>query len=777
MNTINANNGRHVMLLPAATLLASLVAAPAFAQDDDDPDAQQNRIEEIIVTGTAGGAEIRKFDASFAITTMDDADINEYSPQSTADLLKLVPGVWSESSGGVSGANVFVRGFPGGGDAPFYTLQVNGAPIFPPPTLSFLENTTLFRVDETVQRVEALRGGPNPVFSNGQPGLTTNMILRQGTEDTQGLVKYTTSDYELRRFDGYMSGELADEFYYMVGGYIASSPGIRDAGFNAREGNQFTINLTKDLDNGSINVFHRQTDDSGQWYLPSPLNVPGVDASYSQIGTLNRQRRILFANDSGDPAFPDPKDSTLDLGEGRGWDGFMSGGSISIEIADNWQLTNRFSITKGDADTLGLVPDGGAVNVGDLLADPAIDTLAVVTGPITGSVTGRDIANSEYIQRWGAWVVRKDIEAFTNDLSFEYAWDRGTATFGFYSANASSDEFWSLGNHKYEVVQQGGEVVTGIACNEADVDSCNWNYDIDAVGDATTTALYAATTIDLTDRFRVDVGVRAENHKVNYTVDEGLDGQVTMTVDNFDESEFSWTASANYLFTDTIGAFARINQGSKMPYFDDFRDNRDAFASGNKLIQDVQQFEVGAKWVTDYLSVYATGFYTEVDPSFFVALTGTAATIQTQESTGVELDAIWETDIGFSVSLNATIQQAEIVSGPNDGNDTQRQPGWQMRLTPRWAFEMGNMSGIVYGTISAVDDRWNEPENVTNLEGYEKLDLGVLLRVNERFILQLAADNVTDEQALTEGDPRNITAPNGRFIMPRTVEFSVGYEF
>ena len=771
--TTNASTWRRFGL--ASVFLSALaVSSPALAQNTGDEGEYEETIEEIITTGTAGGAEIRKFDASFAITTMTDSDINEYSPQSTADLLKLVPGVWSESSGGVSGANVFVRGFPGGGDAPFFTLQVNGAPIYAPPTLSFLENTTLFRVDETVLRVEALRGGPNPVFSNGQPGLTTNFILREGSEDTEGLVKYTTSDYDLSRFDGYLSGELADEFYYMIGGYIESSPGIRDAGFNAREGHQFTINLTKDLDNGTINIFHRQTDDHGQWYLPSPLEVPGVDAEYSQIGTLNRQRSIMFGANNDE--------KTLDLGDGRGWDGSMTAGSITLDIMDNWVLTNRFGYTDGNADTLGLVPDGSAVNVGALIADPTLDTSAVVTGPITGSVTGRAIADSEFIQRWGAWEVRKDIDSFTNDLSLEYTFDRGTATFGFYSADSSSDDLWSLGNHKYEVVQSGGEVVTGIECNDdPTIDSCNWNYDIDSTGDANTTAIYAATTFFATDQWTIDVGVRAENHEVNYTVDEGLDGQVTLAVD-YDESEVSWTAAANYQFNDEMGMFGRVNSGSKMPYFDDFRDNRDAFNAGNDMIQEVDQYELGFKWVTDYISLYATGFYTEVDPTFFVALAGAGGVIQTQESTGIEVDAIWVTDGGFSLSLNSTIQDTEIKSGPNDGNSTARQPDWQLRLTPRYEFETGDIEGTVYGTLTMVDDRFSEPANQVTLDGYEKLDLGILLRINERFLVQLSADNVTDEEELTEGDPRASlvgSAPdaNGRYIMPRTFQFSVGYEF
>lgn len=764
--------GETIRLIVPLTLAASLVPVVAVnAQGNEDA-----AIEEIIVTGTAGGAELRKFDASFAITTVSDSDITQYQPDSTADLLKLVPGVWAESSGGVSGANVFVRGFPGGGDAPFLTVQVNGAPIYPPSTLSFLENTTLFRLDETVLRMEALRGGPNPVFSNGQPGLTTNFILREGSEETEGVVKYTTSDYDLRRFDGYISGEIGDQLYYMVGGYISSSPGMRDASFNSDEGQQFTINLTKDFDKGSVNVFHRNTDDHGTWYLPVALNVPGVDNATNQMGTLNRQREIQFG--------PDGETRELDLGEGRGWDGAITGGSVNFEIADTWQLTDRFSYTGGDANTYGLVPDGGAVQLGALIADPSLDTRAVLdpgiiagTASMTGSVSGRTIANSEYIQQFGAWQVLKNIEAFTNDLSFQKSWDTGNLTIGYYAANSSVDEFWSLGNSRYEVVQAGGEVVTGVACNDPSVDSCGFNYDINATGDATTNAFYAASTVDLMDRLTVDVGVRVENHKVSYSVDEGLDGQVTKFAD-FDKTKTSWTAAANFLFTDTISGFARINNGYRMPYFDEFRDFYGQYTSGNDLIQSVNQYELGFKWVTDSLSIYATGFLTDVDPVGFVTLGGaTPPTISTQESMGVELDGVWAPEGGFLLTLNATLQETEIKNGPDAGNETPRQPNWQLRLTPSYTFDSGTLETSIYGTISAVGDRWGEPANVNKLPGYEKIDLGVQVRINEAFTVQLAADNVTDEAALTESDPRTIAAPNGRYIMPRTLTLSVGYEF
>ncbi|NUM77251.1 TonB-dependent receptor, partial [candidate division KSB1 bacterium] len=84
-------------------------------------------MDAIVVTGTPGGSGMSKREASFAITTMEVAEIRQFSPSSTANLMELIPGVWSESSGGVAGANIDVRGLPGGGDAPFVTMSINGA--------------------------------------------------------------------------------------------------------------------------------------------------------------------------------------------------------------------------------------------------------------------------------------------------------------------------------------------------------------------------------------------------------------------------------------------------------------------------------------------------------------------------------------------------------------------------------------------------------------------------------------------------------------------------
>ena len=104
-------------------------------------------------------------------------------------------------------------------------------------------------------------------------------------------------------------------------------------------------------------------------------------------------------------------------------------------------------------------------------------------------------------------------------------------------------------------------MVTGIACNDPAVDSCGGNFDIDGSGDATSNALYAATSFDIIEALRADVGVRYEKYEIDYTVDDGRDGDVDFGAST-DESEVSWTAALNYMLTDNDGRLRPHQPGS-----------------------------------------------------------------------------------------------------------------------------------------------------------------------------------------------------------------------
>jgi outer membrane receptor protein involved in Fe transport len=380
------------------------------------------------------------------------------------------------------------------------------------------------------------------------------------------------------------------------------------------------------------------------------------------------------------------------------------------------------------------------------------------------------------IQQIGRWVVLKDIEAFTNDLAVSKSWEDFDTSFGIYSASTKANDWWSIGNTAYHVLQPGGELLDGIECN-TDAQGCDWNYDISSVGDASTFALYATGTWYATTDLSIDLGLRRENHEVNYSVDEDLDGKITKALE-YDETKTSWTVGANYALNDTSGVFVRMNRGYKMPYFDDFRDNWGAYTGGNDLIKEVTQGELGYKFMNDSIQFFATAFANEVKGDTFVRLPGAPAEILTNEAYGLELDGRYNHDSGFSLSVNGTIQETEITaSANNEGNESQRQPGWQVRVTPSYGFDIGDMYATVYGTLSAVDDRFGNNENTVVLEGYEKVDVGLTLEPTESLRLQFSVDNLTDEQGITEGDPRNPDSPNGRYIMPRSMKLSVSYLF
>jgi hypothetical protein len=99
-----------------------------------------------------------------------------------------------------------------------------------------MDNSSIFRTDETIASTEAAHGGPNAVFSNGEVGVTLNFNLKKGGETTEGRVKLSATDYGSARADAVISGPLGHDLYYMIGGYVQQSPGIRDAQFKSEKG-------------------------------------------------------------------------------------------------------------------------------------------------------------------------------------------------------------------------------------------------------------------------------------------------------------------------------------------------------------------------------------------------------------------------------------------------------------------------------------------------------------------------------------------------------------
>jgi len=741
----------------ATAVAMGLASNASYAQQ-----APENQtLEELVVIGTAGGKGIDRLDVSFAVSTFSDEELEKIQPKSTADLLKSVPGIWAESSGGIAGANIDVRGLPGGGDAPFASFALNGSPLFGTNTLSFFEGSTIFRIDETIAAVEALRGGPNAVFAKGEPGATINFKLKEGSEETQGRVKYTTSDYDLQRFDAHLSGQIAEDFFYSIGGYVAESPGIRDAQFDSEEGQQFSVNLTKLFENGKINVYTRVTDDHGQWYLPISLNDPNIDeGEFSQLGNATRFRTLQVS--------PNGDTETFDLAEGRGWDGQVTGANIEFDLGNGFTFRDNVNYVSGDANTFGFVPSANAVTAGALAAQ--------IGAPVT-TQTGRVLASGDFVQTYADFIVFKELESFSNDLSISKTFGDHDVTVGFYTSNFSSDDRWFLGNPVAVENAQNGEILGN--ATGADIQAVGggngFAFGVLGSGDARDQALYIADSWQANERLRVDAGIRVENIDIDYIVDTGpgfADGTIDIN-ESFDETETALTAAVNYDFSENLGGFFRYSDGFRFPSFDNIRE-------GQNQLNDIEQFELGVKFQNDVFDVFATAFYNEND-SFSSTLGSVVSNSAFEtESLGIEIDGK-ATFGNLSFGVTATFQDAEIVDSTtvNEiGSTVLRQPDEQFRFTSEYNFSLGgDSSATVYSSAAFIGDRFGDNANTVDLPSYEKVDLGVLINLESGLFFQLHGDNITDSDGITEGDPRNPSSPNGRPILGRSVKFSVGYDF
>jgi len=736
------------------------VVTANFTLDTDIMD-----MDAVVVTGTPGGAGMRKKDASFAINTMDAVDIRRFSPSSTANLLELVPGVWSESSGGIAGANIFVRGLPSSGDAPFVTMAINGGPIYGVETLSFLEQSTIFRIDETVELTEASRGGPSAVFSNAEPGMTVNFNLKKGGETSKGRLKYETSDYNLQRLDGFLSGKVAEDLYYMAGGYVRTSPGIRSTQFNAENGKQFTMQLTKVFKHGMVNAFSRLTDDYGQWVLPMALETGNDLGTFAQLGNATRFRQLQI-NTQGDSAM-------FDFAKGRGWTGSISGVNATFDLGADWTIRDNLTYTSGDANTFGFVPQGSPILVSAL----GRDTVRTRGGEV--------LKGSDYVQNYGHWVVMKNLESMNNDLSLKKLWQGHNFTLGLYQARWSSEDFWTLGNHvPVHNVANGNLLQEDITADTVAAAGGGgpWNYGLQYAGDARVFAVYGADSWQIMPALRFDLGVRYELFDLQYTLDHGAlpDGKIDKA-ESLSGKDHAITAAVNYDLSELLGIFVRYSDSYQFPHFDMIRENKYSLdEDGNVEANGFTQYEMGVKYDSKLLSLFATGFMNSVDVfDGDVGAVRESALLNTQ-TMGVELDGALSLG-NLTLRGVGTYQKGEIKACDVDetvvGNSIWRQPDVQFRVSPSYDLAIGNSTATIYGAARMCGKRWDSRGNVFQLDGYTKIDAGAVISTQSGMSFGIHADNITDSEGLTEGDPRDPASANGRPIFGRSIKLSVAYNF
>jgi outer membrane receptor protein involved in Fe transport len=656
-----------VLALPAATAIArrlgpravalnSVAAAvagilycsgPAYAQTQAEaaPASETASLDEVVVTASATG--VKKLDASYNIVSVSAEQIKDANPKSTADILKVSPGIWPESSGGQTGANIEIAGIPGGGDAPFFTNMINGTPLYGMPSLSFMDSSSLLRLDDTVERVEVVQGGPGAVFGPGQMGATANFILKRGTADPKGSVGLTYGSEGLVRVDAFYGGPIADKWYASAGGFYRKSNGVRDPQFPADDGGQFTATLSHDLDNGSFMLWGRTLDDKNQFIVPLPLienangsfsNYPGFNPLTSSYGSKAIQN-VMLPNPAG--GF-----EGADLANGRGGNLNFFGGNYDADF-DGWKVSDKF------------IWDGGYLNTNALFSGPnprplgyylygcgvaqpagfcngatAIDAnnlgtngqgLPTSTNVNASYVGGGPVSLNQSVIQQGWWYIQKKLNNLNNDLRVsKMVFDGNTVTAGVYLTHYTDHDNWSLGNQMlmtntpnatpitlnyYSATGPAGAGIYNITSPQGIVNS-NGNYNIVEDGAGTNTAPYLSDSWKL-GPLLVDASARYEHINVRQQTCNRTNTQMgtafdlwdnavplcngTFDVEHYSKNSTTWTVGANYEIFNNMSAYIRANNGT---HFDDFDNGiRGVNPNGNFApVTTLKNYEVGFKY-------------------------------------------------------------------------------------------------------------------------------------------------------------------------------------
>jgi outer membrane receptor protein involved in Fe transport len=801
--------------LAVLTLINQAQAAgqAAPAAPDQAGAAVAAEIQQVVVTGTASARGTRKIDTAFSITTATEEQLKAASPSSTADVLKLVPGVYAEATGGQSGANIEVRGFPSGSDSPFVSVQLNGNPVYPVPVLSFFEGSSAFRLDDTIERVEVLRGGPSTIYSVGQPGATMNFILKKGDDVPERTVRLTTGTGNLRRADVFVGGKIGEGWYGTVGGFYRRTQGVRDPQFAADDGGQLTATLTRKLDGGELTVYARTTDDKNAFYTGVPLissnnghTITGFPGFDPLTGTLMSNEMRHFTIDAA-PG----KTLERDLAEGRGMKATVFGADYEQKI-DGWDVSNKANYFNGDLNTISMFTGNNPLSAAAYLA-AANATYSPGSPATSGSMTyvhGGTVDPSQQVVQAGLWSVEKKLTSFTDELrvSKELV-PNHTFTAGGYYANYKSDDVWYLGNSHLMTATPNASLINvslanGTVVSRNGVDG-NVFYAPVAAYKGSNAALFLADEWKINEQIRVDAGARRETQRLKARISNLQSADTdnnpltvynngtsmpngTFTSLNRDDSVNSFTAGGIYKLSKDASVFVRANTGHTFIYFDDMRnagtqaqlDNRNAVPTPK-----VTQYEIGYKTANQYYSAYVNAFYTNFSGiSFQQVLTNSVLySISGSHGKGVEFELAVRPTTNFQVTLSGDYQKSTYTDNAKiAGNDVQRQPNLQYRLTPSYRIPLGDNSVKLYGTFTHIGARWADQENLSYLPAYKTLDVGVLGSIGDKWEVRLSATNLTNELGLTEGNSRLAGAQssgpiNARPIFGRAVEASVMYRF
>ncbi|MBA4766167.1 MAG: TonB-dependent receptor [Porphyrobacter sp.] len=813
--------------LCAGAAVSALITTPAFAQDSAGETVEG---EEIIVTAVARGQN--RIESSVSVSAIGADEITKLNAPSSADLIRQIPGIRSEASGGEGNANIAVRGIPvSTGGARYIQLQEDGLPILEFGDIIFGNADNFLRADRSVARVEAVRGGSASTFASNAPGAVINFISKTGKQEGGAIQGSVGIDFETYRLDFDYGAPLADDLYFHVGGFYRTGEGPRDIGYNGYDGGQIKANITKEFDGGYIRFSAKYLDDKTPTILPQPVRVTGSNGSpsYQAIPGFDPRTDSLYSPFLGQAVTLDGNNNpaTFDFRDGLSVQSFAFGIESEIDVGGGWTLTNRFRFADNSGGFLSPFPAGAdsAQAVANSIGG-AGSTILFATGPNAGQVANpATIGGNGLLTNVVVFNTRlNSLDNVTNDFRVNKEFDLGGGslnfTSGFYLSRQTIDTDWLWTSHVQtvqgdgqavlvDIRNAGGQLVTqnGAVAFSASFfgNCCRRSYDVDY----STYAPFASLSFEV-GRLTLDASIRYDFGDASGTItgsDTGFgtgiasfdingDGTISTAETqtavlplgnarpvNYSFDYFSYSLGANYLVTDDLGVFARYSRGGRhtadRSLFSPAVSTTDGSLPGGDagVIATVNQLEVGAKYQSGGIGFYATGFFAKTEETN-VELAPLELFDSTFEAFGIELEGSYRTG-PFSLTAGVTWTDAEIqdaLDASTIGNTPRRQADFVYQATAQYESDLFTLGANVVGTT----DSFTQDSNQLTLPAYTQVNAFVAFRPIDRIEVGLNAQNLFNTEGFTEAEEGSIPA-NGlvraRSIAGRTVLATVRFDF
>lgn len=827
MTKIGLRTGCAVLALSIATqspAWAQTVPAPPPAASppaeapsaDSVPDAATPAPDagggDIIVTGSA--RQQRRFDVSYAVNSLSNADIQKLAPINFADLLGKLPGFAVENTGGEVQNIIRLRGLPS--DGGLVTFQQDGLPMFHENDGNFFRGDSINRFDLMTQRVEVVRGGPSPVYASYAAAIVNNITV-SGTDTTRGKAQVTLGDTGLYRLDAYQAGPIDESTYYAIGGFLRRHDGYRDNGFPNDRGGQVRANIKHDFSKGSLRVSGNYLNDHNVFYLPIPTADPrDPSKSLNQYidffsGTMNspalRNANIRFREADGTT-----RNVAADLGNGR----HTQFGNVGVQYDadyDGWKVAAKGGVSVGklhfnalystsnpsDANAYANATSNGIGTPTNLdNARKAFGAGVTRLGYAIAGTNGAEVYDPSTASGLVVPAQFRDVVSKYYSTQGDLSVTRSIAT-GFGTHDLRVGVYGSLYGETNEVAYQ--DYLLEVKGKPRTLDLIAYNAAGQAVGsvtdngvlrytttlnrgntDASMYALYANDTWELTKGLTLDGGIRHERYSFNgyaFATTSANLGDPTTLADNavraftgqiinskLSPSITNWTGGINYDVTQHLGAYARASHLETPP------STQVTYQINPTIITSkANQYEVGLKAAFGRSYLYLIGFYTRYNPlnASFVALdpvTGrndqSVPFVGKAEIKGIEIDGNLALPYGFAVTGALTISDPQYKSlvnangasaGDVEGNQIVREPKVYGNIRPSVDFDVAGSAVQIYGRYEYTGKRYVDFFNNTALPSYQTVGAGITL-THDTWQMQIVGDNLFNAKGLTEGNTR-----------------------